>query len=35
MLDFQAFVFKEPIIGMAKKGDEVEGSNNEVCARKL
>ena len=27
MLDFEAFVFKEPIIAMTKKGDEVEGSN--------
>ena len=37
MLDFEAFVFirAHNWDGKNKGGDEVGGSNNEVCARKL
>ena len=35
MLDFETFVFIRAHNWMVKKGDEVGGSNNEVCARKL
>ena len=35
MLDFEAFVFIRAHNFDGKKEDEVVGSNNEVCARKL